>query len=49
LKKLPMLALVAGVVAWMVTRGKKHAEEQAHELPAPTMAGATPDTSPSEG
>jgi hypothetical protein len=44
-----MLALVAGLVAWMVSRGKKHEEEQAHGLPAPAMVGATPDTSPSEG
>ncbi len=42
-----MIALVAGVVAWVVTRGKKHEEEFAHE--SPVAVGATPDTSPSEG
>ena len=44
-----MLALIAGVVAWAMTRGKKHEEETSDEYAAPVMAGATPDTSPSEG
>jgi len=46
LKKLPMIALAAGVIAWMVTRGKKHEPEYAPA--APVAVGAT-DTSPSEG
>ena len=49
MKKLSMLALVAGVVAWAMTRGKKHEEERPAAYDAPVMAGATPDTSPSEG
>ncbi|HEY7268801.1 MAG TPA: hypothetical protein VH951_03150 [Dehalococcoidia bacterium] len=44
-----MIALVAGVVAWAMSRGKKSEEEQSEAYAAPVSVGATPDTSPSEG
>jgi hypothetical protein len=51
LKKVSMIALVAGVVAWAMTRGKKHETEveRAPDTAEPVLVGATPDTSPSEG
>jgi hypothetical protein len=54
LKKLPILALIAGAIAWAVfSRGKKrdHDDEPGDEYPyeyAMSASGAS-DTSPSEG
>jgi hypothetical protein len=45
-----MFALLAGVVAWAMTRGKKQElESESAPEPSPVLAGATPDSSPSEG
>lgn len=50
MKKLSVLALVAGIVAWAVTRGKKQEPEAEAEYSyeVPVAAGVS-DTGPSEG
>jgi hypothetical protein len=42
LKKLPWIALIAGVAYWVMSRGKSHEHEY-------EIAAASSDTSPSEG